>query len=67
MTRFLLDSGAAGDYINRRDGVFERAKAETSHGNRIGVGLPVLAELASGIERSASRDRNMQRLRTALP
>lgn len=67
MTRFLLDSGIASDYINRRNGVLERARAETSRGNRVGVGLPVLAELVSGIERSVSRERNMQRLRTALP
>jgi len=67
MTRYLLDSGIASDYLNRRHGVFERVRAEVSRGNRIGIGLPVLAELASGIERSASRERNMQRLRTALP
>jgi tRNA(fMet)-specific endonuclease VapC len=66
MTRFLLDTGIAGDFIDRRRGVFERAREETARGNRIGIGLPVLAELAYGIEQSASRDRNMQSLRTAL-
>jgi tRNA(fMet)-specific endonuclease VapC len=67
MTRFLLDSGIASDYINRRHGVCQRARAEVTKGNPVGVGVPVLAELVSGIERSQSRDRNMQRLRTALP
>lgn len=67
MTRFLLDTGIASALINRRHGVFERARAEAAGGNRIGTGIPVLAELVAGIERSASRDRNMRRLRQALP
>lgn len=67
MRRFILDTGAASDFINRRRGVYERARAETANGNRIGIGVPVLAELAYGIEFSASRERNMQRLHTALP
>jgi len=67
MRRFLLDTGAASDFINRRRGVYERARVETANGNRIGIGMPILAELAYGIELSASRERNMQRLRIALP
>lgn len=67
MTRFLLDTGIASDLINRRRGVFERARAEAARGGRIGIGILVLAELVAGIERSASRDRNMSRLRHALP
>ena len=55
MTRFLLDSGIASDYINRRHGVYERARAEVVKGNPVGTGVPVLAELVSGIERSQSR------------
>jgi tRNA(fMet)-specific endonuclease VapC len=66
MTRFLLDSGIASDYINRRKGVYERARAEVAKGNPVGIGIPVLAELASGIERSQTRDANMRRLKTAL-
>jgi len=66
MRRFLLDTGIAGDYIDRRRGVFEKARDEVSRGNRVGIGIPVLAELAYGIELSRSRDRNMQSLRTAL-
>jgi tRNA(fMet)-specific endonuclease VapC len=65
--RFLLDTGIAGDYINRRHGVFDRARQEVARGNRIGIGIPVLAELLFGIELSASRDLNLQRLRVALP
>lgn len=66
MRRFLLDTGIAGKFINRRDGVFERGLIETAQGNRIGICQPVLAELVYGVEFSASRDRNMQRLHLAL-
>ena len=50
MTRFLLDSGIAGDYVQRRPGVFARARSEVAAGNPIGIGVPVLAELVAGIE-----------------
>jgi tRNA(fMet)-specific endonuclease VapC len=66
MRRYLLDTGAAGDFINRRRGVFERARREVTRGNAVGIGVPVLAELAYGVEQSTSRDRNMQRLIKAL-
>ena len=66
MRRFLLDTGIAGDFIDRRRGVFERARQEVTRGNRVGIGMPVLAELAYGAELSTSRDRNMQSLRTAV-
>ena len=66
MRRFLLDTGIAGDFIDRRRGVFEQARHQVTRGNRVGIGIPVLAELAFGIELSTSRDRNMQSLRTAL-
>lgn len=66
MSRFLLDTGIASDYINRRYGVFDRARSEVAKGNSIGIGLPVLAELAAGIEHSQSRDRNMKSLKAAL-
>jgi tRNA(fMet)-specific endonuclease VapC len=66
MTRFPLDSGIASDYIDRRNGVYDRARAEAQRGNRVGMAIPVLAELALGIERSRSRDRNLKALRVAL-
>src|SRR5437763_8354000 len=67
MTRYLLDTGIVGNYINRRSGVFERAQEEVARGNRVGLGIPVLAELYYGIEFSTTRDQNLQRLRHALP
>jgi tRNA(fMet)-specific endonuclease VapC len=66
MTRRLLDSTIASDYVNRRHSVFERARTEVARGNPVGVGVPVLAELAGGIEKGANRDRNMKSLKAAL-
>lgn len=66
MTRFLLDTNSASHYINRRHGVFERARTDVAKGNPIGIGIPVLAELVAGIERSISRERNMHSLKVAL-
>ena len=67
MTRFLLDTGIAGDYIDRRRGVYERAQEEVARGNRFGICVPVLGELWFGVEGSSTRDRNEQQLRRALP
>jgi tRNA(fMet)-specific endonuclease VapC len=48
MRRFLLDTGIAQDFINRRHGVVERSDAERRAGNRIGICTPVLGELWAG-------------------
>src|SRR5438270_7887517 len=66
MRRYLLDTGTAGCYIDRRRGVFERAEAESRLGNPIGIAHPVLAELVYRVEGGPNRDRNMQRLQLAL-
>lgn len=65
MTRFLLDSGVVNDYIAKRNGVHERARAELLRGNRVGTVVPILAELAAGIELSKSRNDNMKALQLA--
>jgi tRNA(fMet)-specific endonuclease VapC len=67
MKRYLLDTGAAGDYLARRNRVYARAKEEVARGNRVGICVPVLGELYYGIELSASREKNLQRLRRDLP
>jgi tRNA(fMet)-specific endonuclease VapC len=67
MTRYLLDTGSAGDYIHRRKGVYDRARKAVADGQRIGIGLPVLAELWFGVENSSSRDKNAEKLRRVLP
>lgn len=66
MRRFILDTGIAGLYLDRRRGVFERAVAALSRGNRVGIAGPVLAELAFRAEGSPQRGRNLLRLRQAL-
>jgi tRNA(fMet)-specific endonuclease VapC len=66
LRRFLLDTGIASHYINRRRGVFERAREEIVRGNDLGIGIPVLGELYAGVEASASRDRNMVLLRRSI-
>ena len=66
MKRFILDTGIAGLYLDRKRGVFERAEVETAKGNRIGIAGPVLAELGFRAEGSPFRDRNILRIRQAL-
>ena len=61
MTRYLLDTGIAGDYIHRRNNVYSLAHEAVKNGHRIGIGLPVLAELWYGVENSSSRARNEAR------
>src|SRR5262249_27038039 len=58
--------GIVGDFMDHRHGDRERMDTERRAGNRIGICTPVLGELWSGVEGSASRDRNVQRLRHAL-
>lgn len=66
MRRYLLDSGIAGDYINRRQPVDGRIREAFLRGDHIGIGTPVLGELVGGIEYSATRERNLDRLRHSL-
>ena len=63
---YLLDTGIAQDYQARRGGVRERAIAQRQAGHRIGICVPVLGELWSGVECSSSRERNLAALRQAL-
>jgi tRNA(fMet)-specific endonuclease VapC len=66
MKRYLLDTNMAGDLIGKRGQVPDRARETRRSGGRIGLGIPVLAELYYGVEFSASRDKNLQRLRRAI-
>lgn len=66
MKRYLFDSGIASDYMNRRHGVYERAKAEVARGSKIGIGTPVLGELVYGVELGATQERNRDLLRRHL-
>jgi tRNA(fMet)-specific endonuclease VapC len=59
MKRFLLDTGAASDCIFRRRGVHDRVNAVRLAGAKIGIAMPVMAELLAGAEASATRDKNL--------
>jgi tRNA(fMet)-specific endonuclease VapC len=64
--RYLLDTGIAQDFQADRRGIRQRVDAERKLGHRIGICVPVLGELWSGVECSVSRDVNAQRLRHSL-
>src|SRR5262249_32055046 len=59
MRRYLLDTGSAADCIFRRRGVPERVKQARHASGKIGIGVPVMAELLAGVEYSATRERNL--------
>jgi tRNA(fMet)-specific endonuclease VapC len=62
MRRFLLDTGIAGDFVDRRRGVYEHARHEVAHGNRVGIGIPVLAELVYRLAAKTRRFRGIKDL-----
>lgn len=66
MRRSLLDTGVAGDFIARRRGVDTRARDAAIQGDIVGICVPVLGELWAGMELSATRDQNIDRMRHAL-
>ena len=66
MRRYLLDTCAMGDLINRRKGVHERARSARMGGAKVGTCIPVLGELFFGIEFSQTRDENCARLIRAI-
>lgn len=66
MRRYLLDTGIAGDLIAKRKGVDGRVRQTVIQGNRVGICMPVLGELWAGMQGSASRERNIQRMKHAL-
>ena len=40
MSRFILDTGIAGLYLDGKRGIFERTEFETARGHRVGIALP---------------------------
>ncbi len=66
MKRYLLDTKPAQQLINYTGGVRRRADQERRRGCRIGIFVPVLGELWSGVEGSDSREENLRRLRHGL-
>lgn len=66
MSKFLLDTGVASDYIHRRHGTYEKVRAVVHTGASVGVCVPVVGELWAGVELSATRERNAKELRHGL-
>lgn len=66
MRRYLLDTGRAGDYVHRRQGIWQRAQERARKGDPVGICTPVLGELHAGVELSTTKTRNRDRLRHAL-
>jgi tRNA(fMet)-specific endonuclease VapC len=66
MRRYLLDTNALGDFVNRRRGVETRVHEALRAGHRIGTCPPAVGEYRYGLELSASRDDNLKRFRAGL-
>ena len=66
MSRFLLDTGPAQKFVSKDPVVTRIAKERRMRGDVIGICVPVLGELWSGVEGSNSRDLNAQRLLNQL-
>ena len=66
MKRYLLDTNALGDFIDRRQGVDVRVRAARRAGAAVGTSTPALGEFVYGPECSASRDENLRRARVGL-
>jgi len=66
MSRFLLDTGPAQKFVAKDPAIRKVAEERRRRGDVIGICLPVLGELWSGVEGSESRERNAQRLQHNL-
>lgn len=64
--RYLLDTGIAHDFLHDRRGVRTSALEQRKLGHRLGICVPVLGELWAGVEGSASRQRNLERVQRTL-
>lgn len=66
MKRLMLDTGVAGDYIFRRQNVYDRVRMAAAQGQKVGIAMPAIGELFAGIEHSQSRERNLDILKRSL-
>ena len=64
MTRYVLDSGIAADFISRRGLAPARVRAARANGDNVGICTPILAELVGGVLHSHSPERNLAILRS---
>src|SRR5439155_14788400 len=66
LKRYLLDTGIAGDYLNRRGSAYARARHAVAEGSRVGLCAPVLGELWDGVFYSTTRGLNEALLKRHL-
>jgi tRNA(fMet)-specific endonuclease VapC len=66
MRKYLLDSGPAQGFMHGLSPVKERANNLSQTGAKIGICMPVFAELMGGIELSQTRERNRKILMKAV-
>src|SRR5687768_5644958 len=66
MKKYLLDSAPAQAFMHGLSPAKERAAVCSQSGAKIGICMPVFAELMGGIELSATRDRNRRILMKAV-
>jgi tRNA(fMet)-specific endonuclease VapC len=66
LKRYLLDTGSAADSVNRRGGIYPRARQARAQGARLGLGAPILGELWDGVFYSATREFNEALLKQHL-
>ncbi|HET6575775.1 MAG TPA: type II toxin-antitoxin system VapC family toxin [Fimbriiglobus sp.] len=64
--RYLLESNAMSDSLNKRRGVDVKVQEARQRGMVIGTCEPVVGELYYGAEKSATRDANLRQLRVGL-
>jgi tRNA(fMet)-specific endonuclease VapC len=64
--RYLLDTGPAFDFLFHRRGVDVRAHDARRGGAKVGICLPVLAEIVAGLEASDSREASWDIARRTL-
>lgn len=64
--RYLLDTGPTFDFLFHRRGVDRRAHEARRGGAKVGICLPVLAEIVAGLEASDSREASWDIARRTL-
>jgi hypothetical protein len=65
--RYLLDTGPAFDFLFRRRGVDVRVEEVRRRGGaKVGIGMPVLAEVVGGLLASDSREASWDIARRSL-
>lgn len=60
MASFLLDANHLSTVVDPRSGIRERVYQAQRQGHRIGTCVPVLCEVAAGLEQTRRRERNRQ-------